>query len=85
MSKVAVIGIGRMGAAMADTLSRAGFDLVLHNRTAATAEALASTGSGDLDLPAVGRLALGSGTLAHEAEGPVQRLGRLALHEGEVR
>jgi len=38
---VAVIGTGRMGAAMAKTLARAGFDLVLWNRDAAKADAVA--------------------------------------------
>lgn len=37
----AVIGLGRMGSAMAGTLRRAGIDLVLYNRTRAVAEALA--------------------------------------------
>lgn len=35
---VAVVGMGRMGAAMAGTLSQAGFDLMLYNRTRALAE-----------------------------------------------
>jgi 3-hydroxyisobutyrate dehydrogenase-like beta-hydroxyacid dehydrogenase len=38
---VAVIGTGRMGGAMASTLGRAGFDLVLWNRDAAKAERVA--------------------------------------------
>lgn len=40
-SQVAVIGLGRMGSAMADTLSRAGYELTLWNRTIEVAEALA--------------------------------------------
>ena len=39
---MAVIGIGRMGGAMAATISRAGFDTVLWNRDAAKAEHLGS-------------------------------------------
>lgn len=39
---VAVVGLGRMGAAMADTLSRSGFDLVLWNRTRSVADELAA-------------------------------------------
>ena len=39
--KVAVLGIGRMGEAMVGTLARAGFDLMLFNRTRAAAEAAA--------------------------------------------
>ena len=39
--RVAVLGIGHMGAAMSRALAGAGFDLVLYNRTAARAEALA--------------------------------------------
>lgn len=38
---VAVVGLGRMGAAMAGTLSQAGLDLVLYNRTRAVAERVA--------------------------------------------
>lgn len=38
MRTVAVIGTGRMGGAMAATISRAGFDVVLWNRDAAKAE-----------------------------------------------
>lgn len=38
---VAVLGMGRMGAAMAGTLARTGFDLVLYNRTRRTAEEVA--------------------------------------------
>lgn len=43
MATVAVLGLGRMGSAMAEVIHRAGFDLVLWNRTAAKAEELAST------------------------------------------
>jgi 3-hydroxyisobutyrate dehydrogenase-like beta-hydroxyacid dehydrogenase len=39
--RVAVIGTGRMGSAMARALARAGHDLVLHNRTPDRAAALA--------------------------------------------
>ena len=39
--RVAVLGIGHMGAAMSRALAGAGFDLVLYNRTAARAETLA--------------------------------------------
>jgi 3-hydroxyisobutyrate dehydrogenase/2-hydroxy-3-oxopropionate reductase len=39
---VAVVGIGRMGGAMAKAIARAGFPLVLHNRTGHRAEALAA-------------------------------------------
>ena len=41
MTRVAVVGTGRMGSAMARALARAGHELVLHNRTADRAEALA--------------------------------------------
>lgn len=41
MTAVAVLGTGRMGSAMARSLSRNGFPLVLCNRSAARAEALA--------------------------------------------
>ena len=39
---VAILGMGRMGGAMADTLRRAGFDVVVYNRTRSKAEAVAS-------------------------------------------
>jgi len=42
MTCVAVVGTGRMGSAMARALAGAGIRLVLHNRTAARAEALAA-------------------------------------------
>ncbi|QBI20901.1 NAD(P)-dependent oxidoreductase [Egibacter rhizosphaerae] len=41
MADIALIGTGRMGAAMAGTLARSGTDVVLFNRTRATAEAVA--------------------------------------------
>jgi 3-hydroxyisobutyrate dehydrogenase/2-hydroxy-3-oxopropionate reductase len=44
---VAVLGAGRMGAAMAGTLARAGFPVVLWNRTQATADAVAESIGGD--------------------------------------
>lgn len=47
MTKVAVLGLGRMGAAMADVIHRAGFDLVLWNRTTTKSEELASTLGGE--------------------------------------
>ncbi len=39
---VAILGTGRMGAAMARTLRRAGFEVIVYNRTSATAEAVAA-------------------------------------------
>ena len=42
MTTVAVVGIGRMGSAMARCLARAGLPLVVHNRTRDRAEALAA-------------------------------------------
>jgi 3-hydroxyisobutyrate dehydrogenase-like beta-hydroxyacid dehydrogenase len=39
---VAVVGAGRMGGAMAGTLRRAGFEVLVHNRTRAKAEAVAA-------------------------------------------
>ena len=50
---VAVIGAGRMGAAMAGRLRRAGADVVIFNRTRATAERVAgATGAVVADTPA---------------------------------
>lgn len=40
--RVAILGIGRMGGAMAGTLAREGHDLVLHNRTREKAEDVAA-------------------------------------------
>jgi 3-hydroxyisobutyrate dehydrogenase-like beta-hydroxyacid dehydrogenase len=42
MARVAFLGLGRMGAPMATNLAAAGHELVLHNRTRATAEELAA-------------------------------------------
>lgn len=53
MTTIAVLGIGRMGSAMARTLTRAGFSLVLYNRTAERAQALAAELGADVaDTPA---------------------------------
>ena len=42
MTRVAVLGIGQMGSSMSRALARAGFDLVLYNRTPDRAAALAA-------------------------------------------
>jgi 3-hydroxyisobutyrate dehydrogenase len=42
MTRVTVLGLGRMGGAMAGTLCRAGFPVTVWNRTRATAEAVAA-------------------------------------------
>lgn len=42
MTVVAIVGTGRMGSAMARSIARAGFDLVLYNRTRARAADLAT-------------------------------------------
>lgn len=39
--RVAIVGMGRMGAAMADTLHRSGFELTVYNRTVDRARAVA--------------------------------------------
>lgn len=46
--RVAILGTGRMGAAMAGTLSGAGFDLVLYNRTRSRAETVAAEVGADV-------------------------------------
>jgi 3-hydroxyisobutyrate dehydrogenase len=43
--RVGFIGLGIMGAGMAANLLRAGFDVVVYNRTAAKAEPLAAAGA----------------------------------------
>ncbi len=51
--RVAILGTGAMGGAMARTLAGAGHDLTLHNRTRERAEAVAATtGAGVADTPA---------------------------------
>ncbi len=51
--QIAVIGLGRMGAAMADTLSRSGFELILWNRSGDVAERVAADiGATVADTPA---------------------------------
>lgn len=42
MTTVAIVGTGRMGSAIARSIGRAGFDLVLHNRTGSRAAELAA-------------------------------------------
>ncbi len=50
---VSLLGVGRMGAAMVGTLRRAGFDVVVWNRTASKADAVAaSTGASVAATPA---------------------------------
>jgi 3-hydroxyisobutyrate dehydrogenase-like beta-hydroxyacid dehydrogenase len=46
--RVAIVGLGRMGAAMAGTLSRGGFDLVVYNRSADKAQAVAEATGADV-------------------------------------
>ncbi len=53
MTRVAVVGTGRMGSAMARAIARAGLDLAVHNRTPERAAALLSeVGCRLLELPA---------------------------------
>jgi len=42
MTTVAMVGTGRMGSAMARSIARAGFELIVHNRTPQKAEELAA-------------------------------------------
>ena len=52
-TRVALLGTGRMGAAMVGTLRRAGFDVVVWNRTRAKADAVAAqTGARSAPTPA---------------------------------
>ena len=51
MKKVGFVGLGIMGAAMARNLVRAGYDLVVHNRTRAKAEEFAGHGAEVADSP----------------------------------
>jgi len=52
MTTVGVVGLGIMGSGMADNLLRAGFDVVVHNRTAARMEPLAASGARTASDPA---------------------------------
>ncbi|MFT7476449.1 MAG: 3-hydroxyisobutyrate dehydrogenase-like beta-hydroxyacid dehydrogenase [Verrucomicrobiales bacterium] len=50
---VALLGVGRMGAAMVRALRRAGFDVIVWNRTSSKADAIAAeTGASVADTPA---------------------------------
>ena len=51
MENVGFVGLGIMGAAMAQNLLGAGYGLVVHNRTRAKAEALAEHGAEVADSP----------------------------------
>jgi 3-hydroxyisobutyrate dehydrogenase-like beta-hydroxyacid dehydrogenase len=51
-ARIGWIGSGRMGAALATRLLRAGFDVAVYNRTKAKAEALAEHGATVVDRPA---------------------------------
>jgi 3-hydroxyisobutyrate dehydrogenase-like beta-hydroxyacid dehydrogenase len=62
VTKVAVLGTGRMGGAMAATLRRGGFEVVVWNRTASRAEATASA-SGASVAPSAGE-AVGAADVA---------------------
>lgn len=79
MPDVAFIGLGRMGAPMAANLTRAGHEVVLHNRTRAKAEALAAEiGASVADTPreAASRAAVIITMVADEP-------ALLAVHQGE--
>ncbi|HEX5689775.1 MAG TPA: NAD(P)-binding domain-containing protein, partial [Roseiflexaceae bacterium] len=51
MLKVALLGLGTMGAGMADNLLKAGFPLAVYNRTRAKAAPLAAKGARVADTP----------------------------------
>src|ERR1043166_1765418 len=53
MPNVALLGLGVMGAGMAHNLLKAGFPLVVYNRTRAKAEPLAARGARVADTPYV--------------------------------
>jgi 3-hydroxyisobutyrate dehydrogenase-like beta-hydroxyacid dehydrogenase len=50
--KIAFVGLGKMGSAMARNLIRAGHELIVYNRTRSKAEALAAEGARMADSPA---------------------------------
>ncbi len=52
MTTVGVVGLGIMGSGMAHNLVRAGFDVVVHNRTASRMEPLAAVGAATAADPA---------------------------------
>ena len=49
--KVAVIGLGTMGAPMADNLIKAGFEVTVHNRTRSREEPLEKLGATPAESP----------------------------------
>src|SRR4051812_5576667 len=49
--RVGFVGLGIMGAGMAGNLVRAGFDVVVHNRTAARTEPLVAAGADAAETP----------------------------------
>jgi 3-hydroxyisobutyrate dehydrogenase-like beta-hydroxyacid dehydrogenase len=52
MERIGLIGLGRMGQALAGRLLAAGFSLTVHNRTRAKAEALVAAGAAWAETPA---------------------------------
>ena len=50
--KIAVIGLGTMGAPMAENLIKAGFEVTVHNRTRSREDPLETLGAGRADSPA---------------------------------
>ena len=66
--KVGFVGLGIMGAAMAKNLLGAGYDLVVHNRTRAKAEALGALGAEVAD--SSGEVAQKSGVVITMLPGP---------------
>ena len=79
MADVAFIGLGRMGAPMATNLARAGHDVVLHNRTRATADALAA--EIDAEVAATPRAAAARAPVVVTMLADESAL--LAVHEGD--
>lgn len=55
-AKIAVLGVGVMGAPMARNLLRAGFDVHVWNRTGERAEALVAQGARVASSPAEGQM-----------------------------
>jgi 3-hydroxyisobutyrate dehydrogenase len=51
MQKIALLGLGAMGAGMADNLLKAGFELAIYNRTRQKAEPFAARGARVADTP----------------------------------
>jgi 3-hydroxyisobutyrate dehydrogenase-like beta-hydroxyacid dehydrogenase len=81
MEKVAFLGLGTMGSAMADKIARAGFDLVVWNRTRERCRPLEDLGAGVAASP---REAVAGADAVLYDFGPVAAIDEVVLADGGV-